>query len=395
MRQTDSSGTDVVAGLAGDVLERYATGERESRTIYGHDSGPMVLAGVAHSMGAISDHLARQVARRWLDELPHQIQSLGSFGGMGGFLAGVRAGIAIDSEFSSLYERLLDKTSRWLTHAQWRTSAVAWVDYDLFRGPAGLVLAGAADGSPTGPFAPAAQHLARLCEDPRLEGLRAGTEIDVPSAFNRGRINTGMGHGVTGVAAALRHATETFEDGESYRPALRRACDWLVEETFLADRDFITWPAVGRDGAKAAGDADRRQAWCYGTPGIAWTLWDAGRVLGDASLQLLGEEAMRSFCRVFDIDFCYPMEDSSEELAICHGVAGTLAVADAFARHAALPEATVFRARLELYLLDRVNRIDAIANTDMTMLGGAAGMVSVILTARGGARSWLSQLALR
>ena len=201
---------------------------------------------------------------------------------------------------------LIDQTRRLLAGVQWRTSAVAWVDYDLFRGPAGLVLAGASNTGPTDPFVPAARHLARLCDDPGLEGLRAGTEISPPSAFNIGRINTGMGHGVTGVASALRHAVETFEDGSDYRPALRRACDWLVEEAYLADRDFITWPPVGRDGARASGVADRRQAWCYGTPGVAWTLWDAGRVLGDPSLQVLGEEAMRSFCRVFDADFQLP-----------------------------------------------------------------------------------------
>ena len=395
MRDTHYSAIESAAWLAGDVLQRYASGERESRCIYGHDSGPMVLAYVAGSVGAIPNHLARQVARRWLDELPDHIESLGSFGGMGGFLAGVRAGIAIDDDFSSLYERLLDKTSAWLSDVQWRTSSVAWVDYDLFRGPAGLVLAGAAKGHRAAPFVPAAQHLAHLCDDPGLEGLRAGTEIYLPSAFNLGRINTGMGHGVAGVASALRHAAETFEDGGNYVPALRRACDWLVEQAYLGDRDFITWPAVGRDGEKASGAVDRRQAWCYGTPGVAWTLWDAGRVLGDASLQVLGEEAMRSFCRLFDIDFCYPMDDSAEEFAICHGAAGTLAVADAFARYAALQEAARLRDELERYLLDRVDRIADIARTDMTLLGGAGGILSAMLSARGGARSWLCQLALR
>ena len=388
-------GIDRVAEFAGDILGRYAAAERTSRSIYGHDSGPMVLAYVADSVGAITDHLARQVARRWLEELPDQIHSLGSFGGMGGFLAGVRAGIFVDRDFCSLSQRLLDQTSHWLAGVQWRTSSVAWVDYDLFRGPAGLVLAGATNDGPTTPFVPAARHLARLCDDPGLEGLRAGTEIDLPSAFNLGRINTGMGHGVSGVASALRHAAETFEDGVNYRPALRRACDWLLEQAYLADGDFITWPAVGRDGAKATGPADRRQAWCYGTPGVAWTLWDAGRVLGDASLQVLGEEAMRSFCCVFDTDFSYPIDDNAEELAICHGVAGTLAVADAFARYAALHEAALLRDELQRYLLDRVDQIADIARTDMTLLSGAAGIVSVMVSAYGGARSWLCQLALR
>ena len=395
MRQIHSPAIDSVAGLAGEMLERYAAAERGSKRIYGHDSGPMVLTNVAHSVDAVPRDLLQRVARRWFDELPDSINSLGSFGGMGGFIAGVRALIAIDDGFSQVSDDLIDRTRHLLAGVQWRTSAVAWVDYDLFRGPAGFVLAGASNTGPTEPFVPAARHLARLCDDPGLEGLRAGTEISPPSAFNIGRINTGMGHGVTGVASALRHAVETFEDGSDYRPALRRACDWLVEEAYLADRDFITWPPVGRDGARASGVADRRQAWCYGTPGVAWTLWDAGRVLRDPALQLLGEEAMRSYCRVFDHDYHFPIRDSTEQLAICHGVAGTLAVADAFARYAALREAAALRDQLDQYLLDRLDQIADIARTDMTILSGAGGIVSVMLSVHGGARSWLCQIALR
>jgi hypothetical protein len=135
---------------------------------------------------------------------------------------------------------------------------------------------------------------------------------------------------------------------------------------------------------------------------VAWTLWDAGRLLEDSSLQLLGEEAMRSFCRVFDPDYHFfdayyhfNKDDISEDLAICHGASGILAVADAFARHAGLSDAASFRDDLDLYLLDRVNQIADIATTDMTMLNGAGGIVSVMLTVHGGPRSWLCQIALR
>jgi len=402
MQRSHSPAIDSVAGLAVHILERYAAAERGSLSSYGHDSGPMVLASIADSMGAISEDLLRRVGRRWFDESPAIVNSLGAFGGLGGFIAGVRALIATDHEFSSVSDLLVEQTRRMLAAVQWRTSLVAWADYDLFRGPVGLVLAGATYSGATAHLVPAARHLARLCDDPGLECLRGGTEIDPHSAFNIGRINTGMGHGVTGVAAALRHAVETFENGSDYRSALRRACDWLVEEAYLAERDFITWPAVGRDGAKPSGFADRRQAWCYGTPGVAWTLWDAGRVLEDSSLQVLGEEAMRSFCRVFDPDYHFfdayyhvNKDDVSEDLAICHGAAGILAVADAFARHAGLSDAASFRDDLDLYLLDRVDQIADIARTDMTMLNGAGGIVSVMMTVHGGARSWLCQIALR
>lgn len=382
------------SALAARVLNGYVTSARGTKSIYGHDSGPIVLANVAHSVGGISEELVQLVARRWFDELPGSIQSLGSFGGMGGFIAGVRALIAVSDEFVRVSAELTEQTRRMATSFEWRTSDVAWVDYDLFRGPSGLVLAGASKTSPTEPFVPAADHLARLCEDAGLESLRAGREISPPSAFNIGRINTGMGHGVAGVASALRHAVETFDNGPDYQPALRRACDWLVEQAYLADRDFITWPPVGRDSENPSGVANRRQAWCYGTPGVAWTLWDAGRVLGEPSFQLLGEEAMRSFCRVFDQDCHFAIYKASEELSICHGAAGTLAVADAFARHATLPEADMLRDHLSHYLLARVDEIVDIASSDMSLLGGAAGILSVMLSAHGGSRDWLCQVAL-
>lgn len=393
--QLRSSAIDRAGGLAAGVLESYATARHDSPTIYGHDCGPMVLANVAASVDAIPDDLLWRVARRWLAELPDKVYALGAFGGLGGFLAGIRAGIVIDDQFALLYERVSSQTGRMLAGMRWRTSSVAWADYDLFRGPAGLVLAGVTSGDATAPFVPAARYLAYQCDDPDLEGLRAGTEIHPHSAFNIGRINTGMGHGVTGVASALRHAAETFEDGSTYRPALRRACAWLVEQAYLADDDFVTWPMVGRDGARPTGFADRRQAWCYGTPGVAWTLWDAGRVLEDSSLQVLGEEAMRSFCHVFDANYHLDKHDISEELGICHGVAGLLAVADAFARHTGMTDATSLRDYLDHYLLDRVDQIAEIASTDMTMLSGAGGIVSVMLSVHGGTRNWLNQLALR
>jgi hypothetical protein len=394
MHRVHAGIVDRVGAQTRDVLERYATSKDVSTSRCGHDSGPLVLTNVARSLDAVPADLQRRVVRRWFNELPSAIHSLGSFGGMGGFIAAVRGAVVIDREYASVLDAVMDKTRSLLATADWRTAGVAWVDYDLFRGPAGLVLAGASSGA-TEPFVPAARHLAHLCEAPGLERLRAGTEISEPSAFNIGHINTGMGHGVAGVASALRHAVETFEDGSEYRQALGFACDWLVEEAYLADRDLITWPPVGRDGARPAGAPDRRQAWCYGTPGVAWTLWDAGRVLQDPSLQVLGEEAMRSFCRVFDEDFSFPIYHASEAIAICHGAAGTLAVADAFARHASLREAAELREHLDQYLLDRIDEVADIARTDITMLGGAGGILSVMLTVHGGSREWLCQLALR
>lgn len=377
------------------VLEGYANGQAGVLNACSQDAGPMVLAHLLHAEGALPGALGRRVSERWMREQTGQIRALGAFGGLGGLLAGMHALTAIEPDFTSLTGVLGDKVRQILAAVDWKMSSVVWADYDLFRGPSGLVLTGTIEPDWSESVIPAADQLAILCETPTLERLRAGSDIDPRSAFNIGRINTGMGHGVTGVASALRQAAETFDDNDRYLSALRRCCDWLVEEAYLAEGEFITWPPVGRDGAKASTKAHQRQAWCYGTPGVAWTLWDAGRVLQDPALQLLGAEAMRSFCRIFDADKLFAEDDVGWELAICHGAAGTLAVADAFARHASLPEAARLRDYLDTYLLARIDQIAETAGHDMTILNGAGGALSVMLTVHGGSRGWLPQIALR
>lgn len=387
--------TATVADLAVALLERWATGDHAPADAVRHDAGPLVLAAVVASLRPLPAGLAGAVAQRWLTDAPARFHAVGSFAGLGAFLAGLRAGERLLPGLADLTGPLLAGVPAWLDGVRWRTADVAWLDYDLFQGPAGLVLAGAAGPADTPRVARAARHLAALCADDALTGLRAGREIDPRSAFNVGHVNTSLGHGAAGVAAALRHAVETLDDGAAYRPALRRVCAWLVEQAFVATDGLITWPAVGRDGAPARGPAEHRQAWCYGTPGVAWVLHDAGRVLADDGLQVLGEEAVRTFCRAFDPARHLDRAQPGEHLAVCHGAAGTLAVADAFARHADVPEAAALRDLLDRWLTDRLDEVADLAATDQTLLTGACGVLAVLLTARGAHRWWLPQLALR
>lgn len=395
MSRSLSNKEDTRIRAAISVLNDYAQGWEGAPNTCPHDAGPVVLAHLLHAEGVLPDALGRSVGERWMREQTTRIRALGAFGGLGGLLAGIHALAELEPELALPTGMMAGKIRQILAAVEWQMSSVVWADYDLFRGPAGLVLTGVFQPDWSEAVIPAANQLSIFCDTPALDRLRAGPDIDPRSAFNIGRINTGMGHGVTGVASALRQAAETFEENGQYLLALRRCCDWLVEEAYLAEGEFITWPPVGRDGAKASTKAHQRQAWCYGTPGVAWTLWDAGRVLGDSSLQLLGVEAMRSFCRIFDADQLFAKDDVGWELAICHGAAGTLAVADAFACHTNLPEAARLRDYLETYLLERIDQIIGTAHRDMTLLNGAGGALSALLTVRGKSRGWLTQIALR
>jgi len=98
-------------------------------------------------------------------------------------------------------------------------------------------------------------------------------------------------------------------------------------------------------------------------------------------------EAMRTLCAAYD-----PHHHLDHDpLAVCHGAAGVLLVADAFARHAGLPAAAALRDDLAAHLTER---LDAVTRLDATLLSGAPGVLAALLTAAGGDRGWLPCLAL-
>ncbi|MYW06687.1 subtilin biosynthesis protein spaC, partial [Streptomyces sp. SID3343] len=83
-----------------------------------------------------------------------------------------------------------------------------------------------------------------------------------------------------------------------------------------------------------------------------------------------------------------------DHLGVCHGAAGVLAVADAFARHAWLPEADALRTRLTAYVGAGLAGVPNPAAGDGTLLG-LLGAPVVLSTLRTGARGWLACLGLR
>lgn len=382
-----------VHALAVDTLATYAHSDRPLLAS-GHDAGPIVLAACLLSVDENQYDLAHLALNRWIDGIPDDFPGIGPFGGLGGFLAGLRAAMRVNAALGSLYHSVCAKSEEWLEHIDWRFSEVAWRDYDYFTGPSGVIISGSDQSCPRSALDPALVHLRALCTPPDMERFRAGEEIDARSAFNIGKINTGLGHGLAGVAAAFTQAIQFYAVDECRRP-LRKICDWLQREAFTDARGLMTWPPVGRDDGAIPEGFDFRQAWCYGTPGMAWTLWNAAQVLDDAQLAQLGTTAMSSFCQLFDPDLYIDDAPANESLSICHGVAGTIAVADAFGRHANLAIATDLKHHLVDYLLERTGEVRALGQTDMSMLSGTGGIMSVLLTAMGGDRTWLSQLTLR
>ena len=87
--------------------------------------------------------------------------------------------------------------------------------------------------------------------------------------------------------------------------------------------------------AKAIADGPltpSRAAWCYGSPGIARSLWLAGEALDRDAYRYLAVSAMRD---VFRRPVASRRIDAP---TFCHGVAGLLAIALRFANDTGLPE---------------------------------------------------------
>ncbi|MFF9646247.1 lanthionine synthetase LanC family protein [Kitasatospora aureofaciens] len=369
------------------------------------DPGPAILATLVAGgdRPARGDPAALALAA-WLRPMRTGMLHAGLFGGGG--LAGCYVGSHIASstwpDLGPLAASLRSMQTKHAVSRPWALHEVGWTDYDLMTGPSGILLALSCDPAcPPFCMAPVVAHLTALCDDDRLGRLRVGAYRDEAlRGWNHGRINTGLAHGVTGVAAALRAAGELAGPSHALTSAMRRVADWLTAESYTDTRGVLTWTCAGTEGRRPPAEASPRQAWCYGTPGITWTLWEIGRVLGAPGLQSIARTAFASFVAAYDETFY--LDAGADEgttrldgLGLCHGAAGLLLLADAFARHAKVPGAAELRDHLERHLLDHLGEAVEFSETDPSLLSGSCGILAALLTLHTGDRRWLPCVALR
>lgn len=348
------------------------------------DPGPVVLASTLPP----GDPVVVLVARAWLGGLRRAAPAHpGVFGGLAGQLVGLRLLASVHPPL----DRAADAVSAALRRPPATDGGgLAYGDYDLVTGPAGVLLAHCVPADRPEGVDVLAARLTALCRD-GAEGLRC-TAYDGHELLGwvQGRVNAGLAHGVPGVVVALAAALRA---GVDVPGPLRLLGRWLVAQACRDPLGVVTWPVAG--GAPPPERPVRRQAWCYGCPGAAWALWEAGDALGEPEFAALATTAMRSLCDNYDEDFHLYGPTAADRLAVCHGAAGVLAVADAFATHAGLPEAAALRQRLADHLCRRGDEVSDLARTDMSLLNGAAGVLAALRTASGGPRGWLPAVGLR
>ena len=154
------------------------------------------------------------------------------------------------------------------------------------------------------------------------------------SLHPNGNLNCGLAHGIAGPIALMALALQEGFEVDGQREALARSAGWLARHR-TADEFGINWPTAvpcfpGGVAPPASLDASRA-AWCYGTPGVARSLWLAGQALGDDALRALAIEGMAA---VYRRPIARRQIDSP---TFCHGVAGLLHITLRFAHDSGEP----------------------------------------------------------
>ncbi|WP_371476672.1 lanthionine synthetase C family protein [Kitasatospora sp. NBC_00315] len=136
--------------------------------------------------------------------------------------------------------------------------------------------------------------------------------------------NCGLAHGITGPLALLSLAHADGPAVAGHTEAIRRAASWLAAQHVDTARGGA-YPAVVALGEGAPAPSSARDAWCYGSPGVARALWLAGTALDDPGLTDAATAALRA---VLGRPVPWRRIDSP---GFCHGVAGLLQVTLRFA----------------------------------------------------------------
>jgi len=197
--------------------------------------------------------------------------------------------------------------------------------YDVITGLAGIgriLLAAAQSGHDTEPGLLAA--LAALTTMMSTQhGTRPGWwsppagRTQSADPVRSGTADTGLAHGIAGPIAFLSLAHLAGYSVSGQVTAIRDAATWLVR--WQADR---TWPPhiteTELDTGIAAPVAGRRDAWCYGAPGISCSLTLAGQAVGDPALTSTAEAAVTALAGRPAAGW------DCEGPTLCHGYAGVL-----------------------------------------------------------------------
>ena len=200
-----------------------------------------------------------------------------------------------------------------------------------------------------------------------------------------GNLNCGLAHGLPGPLALLAISLRAGVVVDGAWEAAKGAARWLAEHR-LDDEWGPNWPnALPLAPAEGLRPPPARASWCYGSPGVARTLWLAGEALDDDGSRELAVAAMRAaLARP-------PAGRGLSSPTFCHGTAGLLRITTRFATDTGLPDLAEATATLAADLLGEFEPGSVLGYRDVEpdgvrvdqpgLLSGAPGVALALLGA--------------
>ncbi|PFA61905.1 lanthionine synthetase C family protein [Bacillus sp. AFS015896] len=140
-------------------------------------------------------------------------------------------------------------------------------------------------------------------------------------SYPQGNFNCGLSHGIPGVLALLSLTQKKGIEVPGQVQAIENIAKWLLKWTAY-DEYGVYWPNCisweEHVNGVLKGKSTHRDGWCYGSPGVARSLWLAADALGKGHWK---EKAIESYIATFKRPSSTRLLDSP---TFCHGIAGLL-----------------------------------------------------------------------
>lgn len=148
--------------------------------------------------------------------------------------------------------------------------------------------------------------------------------------YPKGSFNLGLAHGIAGIIIILSKALLQGIKVKGQEHAIKKMVDFLIQfankdETHLFWKGFISFEEFKL--GKVSNKIDfRRDAWCYGNPGVCLALLYAGKALDKSEYTELGiytlEEAVKKLHGIFSPTFCHGIAGISQILLQANDIIG-------------------------------------------------------------------------
>jgi hypothetical protein len=158
-----------------------------------------------------------------------------------------------------------------------------------------------------------------------------------------GILNMGLSHGVPGLLGFMTIALKAGIEIPGQREAMQTIIEWIKSKATSHENGLFfqartTFEQQSQNIAPPLKHLSNREAWCYGTPGVARTLYLAGNALGDLDTVHFAAKAFRSIFerphpqwKLPGPTFCHSQWKLPGP-TFCHGIAGLFLITHLMAK---------------------------------------------------------------